>query len=74
MEGRIVDIEDAGASIRCFRHGWAFDLATGKGDRGNHKLTIWDIEVRDPLISGSDERTRRAEKEVWVRRRPSVAR
>ncbi|KAL3484595.1 hypothetical protein BJX62DRAFT_248311 [Aspergillus germanicus] len=70
-EGNILDIEDVGASIRCFRHGWTFDLATGKGDRGNHKLTTWDIEVRDPLISGSGERSMGAEKEVWVMRRPS---
>ncbi|KAL3481484.1 hypothetical protein BJX99DRAFT_253408 [Aspergillus californicus] len=70
-EGSILDIEDAGPNIRCFRHGWTFDLTTGQADRGNHKITLWHIELRDPLISGSDENGVSVEKEVWVRRRPN---
>jgi len=54
-QGSIYDIEDAGrAGIRCFRHGWCFDLLTGRGDRGTVKLTLWDIELREPLISTPD--------------------
>ncbi|KAJ5322100.1 uncharacterized protein N7506_011230 [Penicillium brevicompactum] len=65
-QGNVFDIEDIGAphgaGIRCFRHGWKFDLFTGKGDSGPHKLNLWDIEVRD--IEGAAS----GDKEVWVRR------
>ena len=67
-QGNIFDIEDLGAGIKCFRHGWRFDLFTGKGDRGSHKLTLWDIELRDPAISETDDISISKDKEVWVRR------
>jgi nitrite reductase/ring-hydroxylating ferredoxin subunit len=56
-----------GAGIRCFRHGWKFDLFTGQGDTGTHKLNLWDIELRDlPLAIQGTSAT--SDKEVWVRR------
>ncbi|KAL4951102.1 hypothetical protein BDW69DRAFT_186722 [Aspergillus filifer] len=83
-EGKILDIEDAGASIRCFRHGWTFELGSGMKvrERGNgtSRLVLWDVEVRDSVESGSGygsasasgfeyEKENEKEKEVWVRRR-----
>ncbi|CAG8946827.1 unnamed protein product [Penicillium salamii] len=69
-QGNVFDIEDIGtphgAGIRCFRHGWKFDLFTGKGDSGPHKLNLWDIELRDSEASAG------ADKEVWVRRPPQA--
>ncbi|KAJ5241097.1 uncharacterized protein N7469_002688 [Penicillium citrinum] len=69
-QGNVFDIEDLGAGIKCFRHGWKFDLFTGKGDRGSHKLPLWDIELRDPCVSEIDEKLSSTDKEVWVRRPP----
>jgi nitrite reductase/ring-hydroxylating ferredoxin subunit len=70
--GNIFDIEDLGnpngAGIKCFRHGWKFDLFTGNGDRGSHKLNLWDIELRDPPTSENGEVPTNSDKEVWVRR------
>ncbi|KAJ5721228.1 uncharacterized protein N7483_009162 [Penicillium malachiteum] len=69
-EGNVFDIEDLGtAGIRCFRHGWRFDLFTGKGDGGPHTLNLWDIELRDSssLEVGTPGKI---EKEVWVKRPP----
>lgn len=37
-------------------------------DRGNHKLNLWDIELRDPLLHENGEVTTNSDKEVWVRR------
>ncbi|KAJ5099542.1 hypothetical protein N7532_006543 [Penicillium argentinense] len=70
-QGNVFDIEDIGAGIRCFRHGWKFDLFTGKGDRGPHKLSLWDIDLRDPS-SVPDGRSSSNDKEVWVRRHAQV--
>ncbi|KAJ5238949.1 hypothetical protein N7468_003568 [Penicillium chermesinum] len=70
-QGSVFDIED-GAGIRCFRHGWQFDLFTGTGDRGSHTLNLWDIELRNAPASGSMEASETGDKEVWVRRPPSL--
>lgn len=59
-------MEDMGAGIKCFRHGWRFDLFTGNGDRGSHRLNLWDIELRNPPVS--DAEAGAADKEVWVKR------
>ncbi|KAJ5261370.1 hypothetical protein N7478_011965 [Penicillium angulare] len=68
-QGNVFDIEDLGsAGIRCFRHGWKFDLFSGKADRGPYNLNLWDIELRDPskvMIDGHDGKV---DKDVWVRR------
>ncbi|KAL2824825.1 hypothetical protein BJY01DRAFT_262857 [Aspergillus pseudoustus] len=64
-QGSIYDIEDAGAGIRCFRHGWSFDLLTGQGDRGTVRLALWEIQLRDP----PDESDGDGDKEIWVKRR-----
>jgi nitrite reductase/ring-hydroxylating ferredoxin subunit len=68
----VFDIEDFatphGAGIRCFRHGWKFDLFTGQGDTGTHKLNLWDIELREFSASGVDRTSATTDKEVWVRR------
>ncbi|RDW86504.1 Rieske (2Fe-2S) protein [Aspergillus mulundensis] len=81
-QGTVFDIEDAGAGVKCFRHGWTFDLLSGRADRGNGsiKLAFWDIELRDlgPLKAGiaigvdegdSDQEDGGvADQGVWVRR------
>ncbi|RDA90339.1 hypothetical protein CP533_6010, partial [Ophiocordyceps camponoti-saundersi (nom. inval.)] len=62
--GTVFDIEDFGvvlsAGLTCAKHGWSFDLFSGRGDRGNYKLALWDVDLR------GDEGT---DKEVWVKRR-----
>ncbi|PFH58516.1 hypothetical protein XA68_13580 [Ophiocordyceps unilateralis] len=62
--GTVFDIEDFGvvlsAGLTCTKHGWSFDLFSGRGDRGNYRLGLWDVDLR-----GDDG----ADKEVWVRRR-----
>ncbi|KAF4582132.1 Rieske domain protein [Ophiocordyceps camponoti-floridani] len=62
--GAVFDIEDFGvvlsAGVTCAKHGWSFDLFSGRGDRGNYSLGLWDVDLR------GDEG---ADKEVWVRRR-----
>lgn len=68
------DIEDFGivwsAGITCPRHGWSFDLSSGRGDRGNYKLQIWEIELRPALPSSTASETQaEQEQEVWVRRK-----
>ncbi|KAL4964828.1 Rieske (2Fe-2S) protein [Aspergillus stella-maris] len=72
-EGKILDIEDAGASIRCFRHGWTFELGSGVkvGERAGATsgLGLWDVEIRDSGSESGSEEEKMEEKEVWVRRR-----
>ncbi|KAL4906220.1 hypothetical protein BDW74DRAFT_177239 [Aspergillus multicolor] len=82
-QGTIFDIEDVGPGIKCFRHGWTFDLFSGRADRGNGRtrLSFWDIKLRDlqqPRTSAEGENdgsTRGGDangdtnKEVWVRRK-----
>ncbi|KAI0478703.1 hypothetical protein GGR56DRAFT_631376 [Xylariaceae sp. FL0804] len=73
------DIEDFGvvlsAGISCPKHGWSFDLFSGRADRNNYMLRRWEVQLRP--ATGSEgaagdgragEQTEGAQ-EVWVRRR-----
>ncbi|GKZ17198.1 hypothetical protein AbraCBS73388_007250 [Aspergillus brasiliensis] len=71
--GSLFDIEDFGivlsAGITCPKHDWSFDLFSGQADRGNYKLKIWEVQLRDlaePKEGEADE------KEVWVRRKQRI--
>ncbi|KAK4177102.1 hypothetical protein QBC36DRAFT_185847 [Triangularia setosa] len=68
-QGMPFDIEDFGivlsAGITCPKHGWSFDLFSGRADRGNYKLKVWEVQLRDPGGGTSD-------KEVWVRRKQRI--
>lgn len=72
--GTPFDIEDFGiiwsSGITCPKHGWSFDLSSGRGDRGSYKLQVWEVELR-PISSPNPETTNDQEshKEVWVRRK-----
>ncbi|KAK0630487.1 hypothetical protein B0T17DRAFT_589988 [Bombardia bombarda] len=84
-EGTPFDIEDFGivlsAGLTCAKHGWSFDLFSGMGDRGNYRLKIWEVQLRDlkdaasSLVISSDEGPddntpkKTTDQEVWVRRR-----
>ncbi|KAL3457665.1 hypothetical protein BJX64DRAFT_268428 [Aspergillus heterothallicus] len=67
-QGNLFDIEDFGITlstgITCPKHGWSFDIISGKADRGNYKLKIWEVQLRD----ASDAE----DKEVWVRRKQRI--
>lgn len=69
--GAPFDIEDFGiklsSGITCSKHGWSFDLVTGRGDRGNSKLGIWDVEVRPCSVGLDGDDT-----EIWVRRKKRI--
>jgi hypothetical protein len=41
-------------------------LFSGRSDRGNYKLKVWEVELRE--VGG----TAAEEKEVWVRRKPRM--
>ncbi|KAH6659072.1 hypothetical protein BKA67DRAFT_529260 [Truncatella angustata] len=67
--GTPFDIEDFGvvlsAGISCPKHGWSFDLFSGRGDRGNYRLKLWEVQLRPvPGRPADDE-----EREVWVRKK-----
>ncbi|KAK4156058.1 hypothetical protein C8A00DRAFT_12948 [Chaetomidium leptoderma] len=66
-QGTPFDIEDFGivlsAGLTCPKHNWSFDLFSGRSDRGNYRLKVWEVELRD--TEGDD-------KEVWVRRKPRI--
>ncbi|KAL2832672.1 hypothetical protein BJY01DRAFT_225862 [Aspergillus pseudoustus] len=70
-QGNLFDIEDFGITlstgITCPKHGWSFDITSGKADRGNYKLKIWEVQLRDTTGSSDPE-----EKEVWVRRKQRI--
>lgn len=72
-QGSLFDIEDFGivlsAGVTCPKHGWSFDIFSGKADRGNYKLNVWEVELRD-LSTSTDEDSE--EKEVWVRRKQRI--
>ncbi|KAF4266760.1 hypothetical protein KXX33_006653 [Aspergillus fumigatus] len=67
--GSLFDIEDFGvvlsAGITCPKHGWSFDLFSGQSDRGNYKLKVWEVQLRDPPAS-TDRACEAADKEVWM--------
>ncbi|GAQ46012.1 hypothetical protein AtubIFM56815_007180 [Aspergillus tubingensis] len=72
-QGSLFDIEDFGitlsAGITCPKHDWSFDLFSGQADRGNYKLKVWEVQLRDlpdPKEGEADE------KEVWVRRKQRI--
>ncbi|GJN72598.1 hypothetical protein PLICBS_006673 [Purpureocillium lilacinum] len=70
-QGSLFDIEDFGivlsAGLTCPKHGWSFDIFSGRSDRGNYKLKIWEIQLREP--ASIDEKSEAGEMEVWVRRK-----
>ncbi|GAP90497.1 putative rieske domain-containing protein [Rosellinia necatrix] len=78
-KGTPFDIEDFGvvlsAGITCPKHGWSFDLFTGRADRSNYLLRRWEVQLRpvkDARIkAGSDDsqNDNGDAEEVWVRRK-----
>ncbi|KAI0025322.1 hypothetical protein F4780DRAFT_322649 [Xylariomycetidae sp. FL0641] len=77
------DIEDFGialsAGITCPKHGWSFDLFSGRADRSNYMLRRWEVQIRPP--SGSEVQRNSGvvggpaggdEQEVWVRRKQRI--
>ncbi|KAI0526134.1 hypothetical protein F5B22DRAFT_270455 [Xylaria bambusicola] len=80
--GTPFDIEDFGivlsSGIHCPKHGWSFDLFTGKSDRNNYMLRRWEVELRPAKISGTDTDSDDSQKgnkdaqEVWVRRKQRI--
>ncbi|GAB1192783.1 hypothetical protein APSETT444_001979 [Aspergillus pseudonomiae] len=72
--GTLFDIEDFGitlsAGVTCPKHGWSFDLFSGQGDRGNYKLKIWEVQLREPHTK--DESSDGPDQEVWVRRKQRI--
>lgn len=66
--GSLFDIEDFGitlsAGITCPQHNWSFDLFSGQGDRGNYKLKVWEVQLREGIKPGDQE--------VWVRRKQRI--
>ncbi|KAI1160535.1 hypothetical protein F5B18DRAFT_654534 [Nemania serpens] len=79
VEGTPFDIEDFGvvlsAGITCPKHGWSFDLYTGRADRSSYRIRTWEVQLRPVRDSktevGSDDSKRDNEEsqEVWVRRK-----
>lgn len=73
--GRPFDIEDAGrvlgAGLRCRGHSYAFELTTGIGDRGNYRLGVWDVELRNAASGAGEDAVK--DQEVWVRKRRNVS-
>ena len=56
--------------IECPKHGWSFDLFTGRADRGGYKLRLWEVELRPvEADSGVDED---GKEEVWVRKKQRI--
>ncbi|KAI5460093.1 hypothetical protein BGZ63DRAFT_406039 [Mariannaea sp. PMI_226] len=77
------DIEDFGvvlsAGVTCPKHGWSFDIFSGTGDRGNYKLKIWEVQLRDVKepetpkdVGDGANGSETVVKEVWVRRKPRM--
>ncbi|KAJ6159400.1 Glucose-methanol-choline oxidoreductase N-terminal [Penicillium chrysogenum] len=68
--GNLFDIEDFGvvlsAGLTCPKHGWSFDIFSGRADRGNYTLKVWDVQLRDSSAPGSTDQ------EVWVRRKQRI--
>ncbi|KAG6359714.1 hypothetical protein INS49_010766 [Diaporthe citri] len=71
-DGVPFDIEDFGivlsSGITCPKHGWSFDLITGRGDRGNYRLQVWETELRPVETAGVEG----GDNEVWVRRKQRI--
>lgn len=71
------------AGLTCSKHGWSFDLFSGRSDRGNYRLKVWEVELRDvgegkvvkEVGEGEGEGEGEEEevaREVWVRRKPRM--
>ncbi|KAK1831450.1 hypothetical protein QBC39DRAFT_407889 [Podospora conica] len=82
-KGAPFDIEDFGivlsAGVTCPKHGWSFDLFSGRSDRGNYRLKVWEVELREvgggQVVKGAVGEGEGAEevvREVWVRRKPRM--
>ncbi|RAQ40900.1 Rieske [Aspergillus flavus] len=73
-QGSLFDIEDFGitlsAGLTCPKHGWSFDIFSGQADRGNYKLKLWEVQLRDP--QAKDESADSTDQEVWVRRKQRI--
>ncbi|KAI1154777.1 hypothetical protein F4825DRAFT_410499 [Nemania diffusa] len=77
--GTPFDIEDFGivlsAGITCPKHGWSFDLYTGRADRSNYILRTWEVQLRprenrETEVGGDDsQKANKDAQEVWVRRK-----
>ncbi|KAF3067087.1 hypothetical protein GL218_08838 [Daldinia childiae] len=74
-EGTPFDIEDFGIAlstgITCPKHGWSFDLFSGRADRANYKLGIWEVQLRpnSGIQSTAGGEKDGDDQEVWVRRK-----
>ncbi|KAI1770880.1 hypothetical protein F4818DRAFT_431356 [Hypoxylon cercidicola] len=70
-DGVPFDIEDFGivlsAGITCPKHGWSFDLFSGRADRSNYKLRLWEVQLRPS--AGTEAGKDREDHEVWVRKK-----
>ncbi|KAI0542879.1 hypothetical protein GGR58DRAFT_840 [Xylaria digitata] len=81
-KGTPYDIEDFGvvlsAGITCPKHGWSFDLFTGRADRSNYMLRRWEVQLRPVEASKTEfdgDESRKESKdaeEVWVRRKQRI--
>jgi len=80
--GSPFDIEDFGvvlsSGLVCAKHGWAFDLFSGRADRSNYRLKLWEIELRDVkseddgAVENGAKKHDAGDKEVWVRRKQRI--
>ncbi|KAL2122258.1 hypothetical protein VTJ04DRAFT_2713 [Mycothermus thermophilus] len=72
-QGIPFDIEDFGialsAGLTCPKHGWSFDLFSGRADRGTYRLKVWEVELREIPGAEGDEK---GDREVWIRRKPRI--
>ncbi|KAI1351147.1 hypothetical protein F5Y01DRAFT_283547 [Xylaria sp. FL0043] len=80
-KGTPFDIEDFGvvlsAGIHCPKHGWSFDLFTGRADHSNYMLRRWEVELRpakkpETDASSDDSQKVNEDAEVWVRRKRRI--
>ncbi|KAI8629266.1 hypothetical protein F5Y19DRAFT_475831 [Xylariaceae sp. FL1651] len=81
-KGAPFDIEDFGvvlsAGIACPKHGWSFDLFTGRADRNNYTLRRWEVQLRPVADLDTEAEQTKNDKEdgkcqeVWVRRRQRI--
>ncbi|KAI0132821.1 Rieske domain-containing protein [Xylariales sp. AK1849] len=75
--GTPFDIEDFGvvlsAGITCPKHGWSFDLFSGQADRGNYKLSVWEVQLRPiPRETGIKLGEGEQAREIWVRKKQRI--
>ncbi|KAI1436602.1 hypothetical protein GGR50DRAFT_197296 [Xylaria sp. CBS 124048] len=75
-KGTPFDIEDFGvvlsSGISCPKHGWSFDLFTGRADHNNYLLRTWEVQLRPISGSGRNDDGQKGDegdREVWIRRK-----